>query len=69
MVPSSPDLGAWTAIPCQEPLERAAEVLNSGDRRPSWAARARLLGQDALSDELPYVTGRRVCSARLLRTS
>ncbi|MER5219452.1 thiamine pyrophosphate-requiring protein [Streptomyces flaveus] len=78
MVPSSLDRSAWTAIPSQESLERAAEVLNSGDKvailigqgaagaQPeveriaellgAGVAKA-LLGKDALSDELPYVTG------------
>ncbi len=78
MVPSSLDRSAWTAIPSQESLERAAEVLNSGDRvailigQGAAGAQAEvqqvaellgagvakaLLGKDALSDELPYVTG------------
>ena len=41
MVPSSLDRSAWTAIPSQESLERAAEVLNSGGRA------AILIGQGA----------------------
>ncbi|MER6352380.1 thiamine pyrophosphate-requiring protein [Streptomyces sp. NPDC001634] len=41
MVPSSLDRSAWTAIPTQESLERAAEVLNAGDRA------AILIGQGA----------------------
>ncbi|MBA2810108.1 thiamine pyrophosphate-requiring protein [Streptomyces sp. KM273126] len=78
MVPSSLDRSAWTAVPSQESLERAAEILNSGDRvavligQGARGARAEveriagllgagvakaLLGKDALSDELPYVTG------------
>ncbi|MFI1733337.1 thiamine pyrophosphate-requiring protein [Streptomyces acidicola] len=78
MVPSSLDRSAWTALPSQESLERAAELLNSGDRvavligQGARGARAEveriagllgagvakaLLGKDALSDELPYVTG------------
>ncbi|MDX3451378.1 thiamine pyrophosphate-requiring protein [Streptomyces sp. ME02-8801-2C] len=78
MVPSSLDRSAWTAIPSQESLERAAEILNSGDKTAiligQGAAGAQaeveriaellgagvakaLLGKDALSDELPYVTG------------
>ncbi|MFE0326168.1 thiamine pyrophosphate-requiring protein [Streptomyces sp. NPDC003753] len=32
MVPSSLGRGAWTAVPSQESLERAAEVLNAGDK-------------------------------------
>jgi len=32
MVPSSLDRSSWTAIPSQESIERAAEVLNSGDK-------------------------------------
>ncbi|MFC4465405.1 thiamine pyrophosphate-requiring protein [Streptomyces xiangluensis] len=78
MVPSSLGRSEWTAIPSQESLERAAEVLNSGDKvailigqgaagaQPeveriaellgAGVAKA-LLGKDALSDELPYVTG------------
>ncbi|MEU6096355.1 thiamine pyrophosphate-requiring protein [Streptomyces sp. NPDC047079] len=32
MVPSSLDRSAWTAIPTQESIERAAEVLNAGDK-------------------------------------
>ncbi|MFJ8357936.1 thiamine pyrophosphate-requiring protein [Streptomyces sp. NPDC093984] len=32
MVPSSLDRGAWTAVPAQDSLERAAEVLNAGDK-------------------------------------
>ncbi|MEU1599821.1 thiamine pyrophosphate-requiring protein [Streptomyces sp. NPDC005708] len=78
MVPSSLDRSGWTAMPTQDSLERAAEVLNSGDKPAiligQGAAGARtqvqrvaellgagvakaLLGKDALSDELPYVTG------------
>ncbi|KOV87341.1 thiamine pyrophosphate-binding protein [Streptomyces sp. NRRL WC-3618] len=78
MVPSSLDRSAWTAIPSQESLERAAEILNSGDKpailigQGAAGAQAEveriaevlgagvakaLLGKDALSDELPYVTG------------
>lgn len=78
MVPSSLDRSAWTAMPSEESLERAAEILNSGDRpailigQGAAGARAEveriaetlgagvakaLLGKDALSDELPYVTG------------
>ncbi|MER6089885.1 thiamine pyrophosphate-requiring protein [Streptomyces bluensis] len=78
MVPSSLDRSAWTAVPSQESLERAAEVLNAGDKvailigQGARGARAEveriagllgagvakaLLGKDALSDELPYVTG------------
>ncbi|MEU6357603.1 thiamine pyrophosphate-requiring protein [Streptomyces sp. NPDC047072] len=78
MVPSSLDRSAWTAVPSEESLERAAEILNSGDKvavlvgQGAAGARAEveriaellgagvakaLLGKDALSDELPYVTG------------
>jgi pyruvate dehydrogenase (quinone) len=78
MVPSSLDHSDWTSAPSQESLERAAEILNSGDKPAiligQGAAGARpevervaellgagvakaLLGKDALSDELPYVTG------------
>lgn len=78
MVPSSLDRSGWTATPSQESLERAAEILNSGDKvailvgQGARGARAEveriaellgagvakaLLGKDALSDELPYVTG------------
>ncbi|MFF3328099.1 thiamine pyrophosphate-requiring protein [Streptomyces sp. NPDC002888] len=78
MVPSSLDQSTWTAVPDEESLRRAAEVLNSGDKVAilvgQGAAGARreveqlaellgagvakaLLGKDALSDELPYVTG------------
>ncbi|MFJ8647506.1 thiamine pyrophosphate-requiring protein [Streptomyces sp. NPDC093546] len=78
MVPSSLDRSAWTAVPADEAVERAAEVLNSGEKpailigQGAAAARAEvqqvaellgagvakaLLGKDALSDELPYVTG------------
>ncbi|MEU6254635.1 thiamine pyrophosphate-requiring protein [Streptomyces sp. NPDC047043] len=32
MVPSSLDLSSWTAIPSEESIERAAEILNSGDK-------------------------------------
>ncbi|WP_324787998.1 thiamine pyrophosphate-requiring protein [Streptomyces sp. H51] len=32
MVPSSLDRSAWTAIPAEEPLLRAAEILNSGEK-------------------------------------
>ncbi|WP_128378898.1 thiamine pyrophosphate-requiring protein [Streptomyces cavernae] len=32
MVPSSLDRSGWTSIPSQEALERAAEVLNAGDK-------------------------------------
>ncbi|MEV0255729.1 thiamine pyrophosphate-requiring protein [Streptomyces sp. NPDC050732] len=78
MVPSSLDRSSWTAMPSPTALERAAEILNSGDKAAiligQGAAGARaevqeiaevlgagvakaLLGKDALSDELPYVTG------------
>ncbi len=78
MVPSSLDRSAWTTVPSQESLARAAEILNSGDKPAiligQGAAGAQpeveriaellgagvtkaLLGKDALSDELPYVTG------------
>lgn len=78
MVPSSLDRSAWTAIPSEDSLRRAAEVLNTGDKvailvgQGASGARAEveriaellgagvakaLLGKDALSDELPYVTG------------
>ncbi len=78
MVPSSLDRSAWTAVPSDKSLHRAAEILNSGDKLAiligqgaagaQWeveriaellgagVAKA-LLGKDALSDELPYVTG------------
>ncbi|AZP21386.1 thiamine pyrophosphate-requiring protein [Streptomyces aquilus] len=32
MVPSSLDRSAWTAVPSEESLNRAAEILNSGDK-------------------------------------
>lgn len=78
MVPSSLDRSSWTAVPSEESLLRAAEILNSGDKvgilvgQGASGARAEvqriaellgagvakaLLGKDALSDELPYVTG------------
>lgn len=78
MVPSSLDRGSWTTVPSTESVERAAEILNAGDKVAiligQGAAGARtevariaellgagvakaLLGKDALSDELPYVTG------------
>ncbi|MEU6372255.1 thiamine pyrophosphate-requiring protein [Streptomyces sp. NPDC046909] len=78
MVPSSLDRSTWTAVPSEESLLRAAEILNSGDKvailigqgasgaRTEVARLAELLGagvakallgKDALSDELPYVTG------------
>ncbi|WP_189858232.1 thiamine pyrophosphate-requiring protein [Streptomyces poonensis] len=78
MVPSSLDRSSWTALPSKGALERAADVLNSGDKvailvgQGAAGARAEvrriaellgagvakaLLGKDALSDELPYVTG------------
>ncbi|MER5213515.1 thiamine pyrophosphate-requiring protein [Streptomyces sp. NPDC002838] len=78
MVPSSLDRSSWTAVPSEESLRRAAEILDSGDKVAiligQGAAGARveverlaellgagvakaLLGKDALSDELPYVTG------------
>lgn len=78
MVPSSLDRSAWTTVPSQESLARAAEILNAGDKPAiligQGAAGAQpeveriaellgagvakaLLGKDALSDELPYVTG------------
>ncbi|MEV4859779.1 thiamine pyrophosphate-requiring protein [Streptomyces ossamyceticus] len=78
MVPSSLGSGSWTTVPSQESLERAAEILNAGDKvallvgQGAAGARAEvqrmaellgsgvakaLLGKDALSDELPYVTG------------
>ncbi|MFF0162093.1 thiamine pyrophosphate-requiring protein [Streptomyces sp. NPDC005263] len=78
MVPSSLDRSSWTAVPSEESLRRAAEILNAGDKvailvgQGAAGARAEvervaemlgagvakaLLGKDALSDELPYVTG------------
>lgn len=78
MVPSSLGGGSWTAVPSAESVERAAEILNAGDKvailigQGAAGARAEvariaellgagvakaLLGKDALSDELPYVTG------------
>ncbi|MDT0566844.1 thiamine pyrophosphate-requiring protein [Streptomyces sp. DSM 3412] len=78
MVPSSLGGGAWTTVPSTESVERAAEILNAGDKvailigQGAAGARAEvtriaellgagvakaLLGKDALSDELPYVTG------------
>src|ERR1044072_3484628 len=78
MVPSSLDRSDWTAVPSRGSLERAAEILDSGDKpailigQGAAGARAEveriaellgagvakaLLGKDALSDELPYVTG------------
>ncbi|MGA5131221.1 thiamine pyrophosphate-requiring protein [Streptomyces olivoreticuli] len=78
MVPSSLDRSGWQAVPSEEALHRAADVLNSGTRvailigQGAAGARAEteevadvlgagvakaLLGKDALSDELPYVTG------------
>ncbi|MFD9041316.1 thiamine pyrophosphate-requiring protein [Streptomyces bottropensis] len=78
MVPSSLDRGSWTTVPSGESVERAAEILNAGDKvailigQGAAGARAEvariaellgagvakaLLGKDALSDELPYVTG------------
>ncbi|MGY6021411.1 thiamine pyrophosphate-requiring protein [Streptomyces spinosirectus] len=78
MVPSSLDRSSWTSVPSEESLQRAAEILNSGDKvailvgQGAAGARAEveqiagrlkagvakaLLGKDALSDELPYVTG------------
>ncbi|MFC8359073.1 thiamine pyrophosphate-requiring protein [Streptomyces griseorubiginosus] len=41
MVPSSLDRSAWTAVPSEESLQRAAEILNSGERP------AILIGQGA----------------------
>ncbi|MFF9277263.1 thiamine pyrophosphate-requiring protein [Streptomyces griseosporeus] len=32
MVPSSLDRSAWTAVPSQDSIERAAEILNAGDK-------------------------------------
>ena len=78
MVPSSLDRSSWTAIPSDDSIHRAAEILNAGDKvailvgQGASGARAEveriaellgagvakaLLGKDALSDELPYVTG------------
>ncbi|MFC9220455.1 thiamine pyrophosphate-requiring protein [Streptomyces hygroscopicus] len=78
MVPSSLDRSGWSAVPSSTAVQRAAEVLNAGERVAilvgQGAAGARqevqriaetlgagvakaLLGLDALSDELPYVTG------------
>ncbi|CAM5741609.1 Pyruvate dehydrogenase OS=Streptomyces alboniger OX=132473 GN=CP975_28705 PE=3 SV=1 [Streptomyces alboniger] len=78
MVPSSLDRSSWTAVPAEDSLRRAAEILNAGDKvailvgQGAAGARAEvervaemlgagvakaLLGKDALSDELPYVTG------------
>ncbi|MEV4334888.1 thiamine pyrophosphate-requiring protein [Streptomyces sp. NPDC049597] len=78
MVPSSLGIGSYAPVPADEDLERAAEVLNSGEKvavligQGARGARAEverladvlgagvakaLLGKDALSDDLPYVTG------------
>ncbi|MDQ1006317.1 pyruvate dehydrogenase (quinone) [Streptomyces sp. V4I23] len=78
MVPSSLGIGRYAPVPADEDLERAADVLNSGERvavligQGARGARAEverladvlgagvakaLLGKDALSDDLPYVTG------------
>ncbi|MBB5122459.1 thiamine pyrophosphate-binding protein [Streptomyces eurocidicus] len=78
MVPSSLDRSGWQAVPSDESLARAAELLNAGEKvailigQGAAGARAEteeiadvlgagvakaLLGKDALSDELPYVTG------------
>ncbi|WP_405621557.1 thiamine pyrophosphate-requiring protein [Streptomyces sp. NBC_00076] len=78
MVPSSLDRSSWTAVPAEDSLRRAAEILNAGDKvailvgQGAAGARAEvervaemlgagvakaLLGKDAVSDELPYVTG------------
>ncbi|GAA0478993.1 thiamine pyrophosphate-requiring protein [Streptomyces sp. NPDC046215] len=78
MVPSSLDRSGWQAVPSDEALGRAAEVLNAGEKvailigQGAAGARAEtervadvlgagvakaLLGKDALSDELPFVTG------------
>lgn len=78
MVPSSKGLSHFTPIPDDEDLQRAAGVLNAGEKvailvgQGARGARQQveqvadllgagvakaLLGKDALSDELPYVTG------------
>jgi len=78
MVPSSLDSSGWSSAPTEEALNRAAGILNAGEKVAilvgQGAAGAReevrraaellgagvakaLLGKDALSDELPYVTG------------
>ncbi|WP_128434264.1 thiamine pyrophosphate-requiring protein [Streptomyces cyaneus] len=78
MVPSSLDRSSWTAVPSDDSIRRAADILNTGDKvailigQGASGARAEveqiaellgagvakaLLGKDALSDELPYVTG------------
>ncbi|OKI01096.1 thiamine pyrophosphate-binding protein [Streptomyces sp. CB02923] len=78
MVPSSLGVSQYAPVPRDEDLERAAEVLNAGEKvailvgQGARGARERveelaellgagvakaLLGKDALSDELPYVTG------------
>lgn len=78
MVPSSLGMPSFAPVPGDVDLDRAAEVLNAGEKvavligqgargaRPeveqladtlgAGVAKA-LLGKDALSDELPYVTG------------
>ena len=78
MVPSSLGVSEYRPIPALEDVQRAADVLNAGekvailigqgarsaapevreaaDRLGAGVAKA-LLGKDALSDELPYVTG------------
>ncbi|MFB7668235.1 thiamine pyrophosphate-requiring protein [Kitasatospora sp. NPDC056138] len=78
MVPSSLGMAPYAPIPAQEDIQRAAELLNAGQKvavlvgQGARGARAEveqvaellgagvakaLLGKDALSDELPYVTG------------
>ncbi|HZU58754.1 MAG TPA: thiamine pyrophosphate-requiring protein [Actinocrinis sp.] len=78
MVPSSKGLSRFAPIPDDEDLQRAADILNAGEKvailvgQGARGARSQveqvadllgagvakaLLGKDALSDELPYVTG------------
>src|SRR4051794_29394303 len=53
MVPSSLDRSSWTAVPSEESVQRAAEILNSGDKV------AILVGQgaDGASPEVERIAG------------
>ncbi|WP_367319850.1 thiamine pyrophosphate-requiring protein [Streptomyces sp. HUAS ZL42] len=64
MVPSSLDRSAWTAIPSEESLQRAAEILNSGDKVAILAGQG-AAGARAQVEQIAEVLGAGVAKALL----
>ncbi|MFI7500048.1 thiamine pyrophosphate-requiring protein [Streptomyces sp. NPDC049687] len=64
MVPSSLDRSGWTAIPSEESLERAAEILNSGDKVAILAGQG-AAGARAEVERIAEVLGAGVAKALL----